>query len=57
MAHDNEEQEIGTSTEEEALAAFQLHEELDERRDRNKGKPESEFNFNLYETRSLTLRS
>lgn len=57
MAHDNEEQEIGTSTEEEALAAFQLHEESDERRDRNEGKPESEFNFNLYETRSLTLCS
>ena len=41
MAHDNEEQEIGTSTEEAALAAFQLHEESDECRDRNKGKPET----------------
>ena len=41
MAHDNEEQEIGTSTEEEELAAFQLHEESDECRDRNKGKLET----------------
>ena len=41
MAHDNEEKEIGTSTEEEELAAFQLQEESDDRRDRNEGKSET----------------
>ena len=37
-------------------AAFHLHEELDERRDRNNdGKPESELNLILHRTGSLTL--
>jgi len=40
MAHDDTEQGAG----EEELAAFQLHDELDDRRDRKDGKPESEFN-------------
>ena len=39
------------------LAAFHLHEELDERRDRNNdGRPESDFNLKIYGTGSLTLR-
>ena len=39
------------------LAAFHLHEVLDERRERNNdGKPESEFNLKLHGTSSLTLR-
>ena len=39
------------------LAAFHLHEELDERRDRNNdGRPESDFNLKIHGTGSLTLR-
>ena len=52
ITHDDTEKRVG----EEELVAFQLHDELDERRDRNDGKLESEFNMNLYGTRSLTLR-
>ena len=37
-------------------AAFHLHGELDEHRDRNNdGKPESELNLKLHRTGSLTL--
>jgi len=40
MAHDDTEQVVG----EEELAAFQLHDDSEEHgRDRNDGKPESEF--------------
>ncbi|KIJ92553.1 hypothetical protein K443DRAFT_685190 [Laccaria amethystina LaAM-08-1] len=35
MAHDDTEEGVATSPEEEDLAVFHLHEELDERRDRN----------------------
>ncbi|EDR01174.1 uncharacterized protein LACBIDRAFT_312439 [Laccaria bicolor S238N-H82] len=53
MTHDETEKRVG----EQELAAFQLHEELDERRDRNDGELESEFNLNLYGTSSkLTFR-
>ena len=39
------------------LAASNLHEELDQRRDRNNdGRPKSDFNLKIYGTGSLTLR-
>jgi hypothetical protein len=41
MEHDDTEEGVATSPEEEDLAVFHLHEELDERRDRNDGKLES----------------
>ena len=54
MAHDDTEQGVGTNTKE--LAAFELHEELDEHRGRIDGKPESDLNLNLYGTCSLMFR-
>jgi hypothetical protein len=57
MAHDDTEQGVATSPEEEDLAPFHLHEELDERRDRNDDKPESEVQLELtWDSSSLTLR-